>query len=328
MQGQPDESRPSRQRPERPERSVLAVPASTWRMIEKGVASEADIVFLDLEDAVAPGEKAASRANVVRAFHELDWGAKSRMYRVNALDTPYFYRDLIDVIEPAGDSVDLVMLPKCHGPEDVHVVATLLSQIELGLGLDQSIGIEIQIESPAGLIACERIAAASPRIESLVFGPGDYAASVGMPAAAIGGEDEWDAAYPGHRFHDVMHRILVAGRAAGLRVIDGPYADFRDLEGLRRSARRARALGYDGKWCIHPSQIPVVNEVFTPDAAEIAWAGRVVAAAHEANLDGRGSAALDGVMIDAASVRLAGRTLGRTRRIPGETAEHLMQEHK
>ena len=307
--------------PERPERSVLAVPASNWRMIEKGVASDADVVFLDLEDAVALGEKAASRANVVRAVHDLDWGAKPRMYRVNALDTHYFYRDLIDVVESVGDRVDLVMLPKCHGPEDVYVVATLLRQIELGLGLDREIGLEIQIESPAGLIACDRIASASPRIESLVFGPGDYAASVGMPAAAIGGEDVWDAAYPGHRFHDVMHRILVAGRAANLRVIDGPYADFRDADGLRRSARRARALGYDGKWCIHPAQIAVVNEVFTPDAAEIAWTERVVNAARTASHSGQGSVALDGIMLDGASVRLAERTLGRTGRNPAISAE-------
>lgn len=311
---------------ERPERSVLAVPASNWRMIEKGVASDADVVFLDLEDAVAPGEKAASRANVVRAFGDLDWGTKPRMYRVNALDTPHFYRDLIDVVEAVGDRVDLVMLPKCQGAEDVHVVVTLLRQIELGLALGRAIGLEIQIESPAGLIACERIAAASPRIESLVFGPGDYAASVGMPVAAIGGEDEWDAAYPGHRFHDVMHRIVVAGRAANLRVIDGPYAGFRDVEGLRRSARRARALGYDGKWCIHPAQIAVVNEVFTPDAAEIAWAERVVDAANTASRAGRGSVALDGIMLDGASVKLAERTLGRAGRTPAISAEHVMQE--
>lgn len=311
---------------ERPERSVLAVPASNWRMIEKGVASAADVVFLDLEDAVAPGEKIASRANVVRAFLDLDWGDKPRMYRVNGLDTHYFYRDLIDVVEAAGDAVDLVMLPKCNGPEDVHVVATLLRQIEIGLGRILPIGLEIQIESPAGLIACARIATASSRIESLVFGPGDFAASVGMPAAAIGGEDEWDAAYPGHRFHDVMHHILVAGRAAGLRVIDGPYADFRDDDGLRRSARRARALGYDGKWCIHPIQIPIVNEVFTPGADEIAWAERVVAAAAAAGRGGSGALAVDGVMVDAASVKLAERSLTRAGRKRATAAERDLQE--
>ncbi len=307
---------------ERRERSVLAVPASNWRMIQKGVVSEADAVFLDLEDAVAPAEKAASRANVVRAFRELDWGEKPRMFRVNGLDTQYFYRDLIDVVEAAGDSVDLVMLPKCDGPDDVHVVATLLRQIELGLGRSRPIGLEVQIESPAGLIACERIAAASPRIETLVFGPGDYAASVGMPATAIGGEDEWDAAYPGHRFHATMHRILVAGRAAGLRVIDGPFAAFRDPDGLGRSARRARALGYDGKWGIHPAQIAILNDVFTPGADEVARARQVVDAAAAARESGRGALVVDGVMVDAASVRMAEWTLLRAGRNPAEAAEH------
>ncbi len=312
---------------ERPERSVLAVPASNWRMIEKGVASAADVVFLDLEDAVSRGEKATSRANVVRAFRELDWHEKPRMYRVNGLDTPYFYRDLIDVIEPAGDAVDLVLLPKCDGPEDVHVVATLLRQIELGMGLARPIGIEIQIESALGLLTAPRIAVASDRIESLVFGPGDYAASVGMPVAAIGGEDEWDTAYPGHRLHGVMHQILVAGRAAGVRVIDGPYADYRDLDGLRRAARRACALGYDGKWCIHPAQIPVVNEVFSPSPDEIAWAERVLDAAAAAADIGRGAVAIDGVMIDAASVRMADRTLRRAGRQSFPAAEHVVREY-
>jgi citrate lyase beta subunit len=300
---------------DRPERSVLAVPASNWRMIEKGVASDADVVFLDLEDAVAPGEKISSRANVVRAFRELQWGAKPRLYRVNGLVTPYFYRDLIDVIEPAAGAVDLIMLPKCEGPQDVHVAATLLGQLELNLGLERPIGLEIQIESPAGVLHAAQIAAGSSRIESLVFGPGDYAASVGMPVTAIGGDDEWDAAYPGHRFHDVMHGILVAGRAAGVRVIDGPYATFRDLDGLRQSARRARALGYDGKWCIHPAQIPVVNEVFSPSPDEIAWAEKVVASAATAAEGGQGALQIDGIMVDAASVKMAERTLrkaGRT----------------
>lgn len=287
-------------------------------MIEKGVSSNADLVFLDLEDAVAPSEKVASRANVVRAFVELDWGRKPRMYRVNGLDTYLLYRDLIDVIEPAHGQVDLVLLPKCESAADVHVVSTLLRQIEGSLGIERTIGIEVQIESAAGLLAAARIASSSPRIESLVFGPGDYAASVGMPVAAIGTDDDWDAAYPGHRFHDVMHGLLVAGRAAGVRVIDGPYASYRDLDGLRRSALRARALGYDGKWCIHPAQIPVINEVFSPSHGERAWAERVVHAAAAAAAEGRGALQTDGVMLDAASIRMAERTLRRAGALTNE----------
>ena len=174
----------------RVERSVLATPASSWRMIEKAVTSAADVVFLDLEDAVAPEEKAAGRQNVIRAVRELDWGTKPRLYRVNALDTPFFYRDLIDVVEATGDRLDLVMVPKVDRPEDVYVVATLLAQIEANKGLQNRIGLELQIETAEGLLNCDRIAKVSPRIEALVFGPGDYAASVRMPLAAIGGSDE------------------------------------------------------------------------------------------------------------------------------------------
>jgi citrate lyase subunit beta/citryl-CoA lyase len=293
------------------QRSVLICPASHPRMPQRAVASGADVIVLDLEDAVATGEKAAARTALVRSLRELDWRGRPRRYRVNGLETPFFYRDLIDVLEPAGDSVDAVVVPKVERPEDVHVVATLLAQIEASAGLERPIGIEVQIESPLGLRHCEAIAAASPRLRSLVFGPGDYAAAAGMPLTAIGVADEWDAAYPGHRYHDAMHRILVAGRAAGVRVIDGPYAALRDEEGLRRSCLVARALGYDGKWCIHPDQIETINDVFSPGAEEVAWARRVVDAAEEAERHGLGAAALDGRMIDGASVRMARSLLAR-----------------
>ena len=295
----------------RPERSVLAVPASNWRMVEKAVASAADVVCLDLEDAVAPSEKAASRQHVIRAVRELDWGSKPRFFRMNALDTPFFYRDLVEIVEAVGDRLDLILVPKVNRPEDVIVVETLLTQIEAAVGVARPIGIEIQIETAAGLISCERIAHASPRIEAIVFGPGDYAASVRIPAVSIGTPDEWDAAYGGQRFHYVMHRILVAGRAAGLRVIDGPFADYRDLDGFRRSCQAARALGFDGKWCIHPSQITVANEVFSPTEQELTWARRVLAAYEVAAQEGRGAVAVDGTMIDAASIRMAEATLAQ-----------------
>lgn len=290
-------------------RSILSVPASSPRMIEKALATSADMVFLDLEDAVAPAEKAAARSHVIAAMRDMDWQGKPRAFRVNGLDTPYCYRDVIEIVEALEGQVDLVIVPKVGRPEDVAVVATLLRQIELATGSGQRVGIEAQIESAAGLVACERIATASDRLEALIFGPGDFAATVGMPASTIGTPDDWDARYPGHRWHYAMSRIVVAARAAGLRAVDGPYADVRDLEGLRRSCEQARALGFDGKWCIHPAQIPVVNEVFTPAAAEQAWARRVLAAYEEATAAGRGAIMLDGKMIDAANVRMAQRTL-------------------
>lgn len=290
-------------------RSELAVPASNWRMIEKAVASAADRIFLDLEDAVAPAEKATARASVVRALTELDWGDKPRAFRVNALDTPFFYRDLIEILEVAGDRVELVVVPKVNRSEDLHVVATLLAQIEASVGLARPLALEAQIETGEGLVNCERIAAHGGRLAALTFGPGDYAASVGIPSAGIGAVDEWDAAYGGHRWHYPMSRILVAARAAGLRAIDGPYADYRDPDGLRLSCRRARALGYDGKWCIHPGQIEIVNEVFSPSERELTRARAVIAAYEAAMAEGRGAITVEGRMIDAASLRLARRTL-------------------
>jgi citrate lyase subunit beta/citryl-CoA lyase len=295
----------------RVERSELAVPASNPAMIRKALASVADVIFLDLEDAVAPSEKAASRDQVIAAVRDLDWGRKPRVYRINALDTPYFYRDLIDIVEAVGDRLDLIIVPKVNRPEDVYVVDTLLTQLEAHIGISRRIGLEVQIETAAGLLTCDQIAHASPRLESLIFGPGDFSASIGMPTSSIGGTDQWDDLYPGHRHGYAMQRLLVAARASGLRVIDGPYADFRDLDGLRQSCRRARALGYDGKWCIHPGQIETTNDVFSPTDQEIAWARKVVEAYDAAGREGRGALAVEGTMVDAASVRMARVTLER-----------------
>jgi citrate lyase beta subunit len=295
------------------ERSELAVPASNWRMIEKSASSDADLAFLDLEDSVAPAAKSQARVNVIRAFNELSWGVKPHVFRMNALDTPYFYRDLIEIVEGAPAQVDLILVPKVNRPEDVYVVDTLLTQIEAAVCVEQPIGLEVLIETAEGLINCEQIARASARVESIVFGPGDYTASLRIPATSIGTPDEWDAVYPGHRFHYPMHRILVAGRAAGIRVIDGPFADYRDLDGFRTSCVLARSLGYDGKMCIHPAQISVANEVFAPTKAEIAWARRVVDAYERATAEGTGAITIDDKMIDVASIRMAETTLERAR---------------
>jgi citrate lyase beta subunit len=279
-------------------------------MVEKALASEADAVFLDLEDAVAPDSKAAARGDVVSALEELDWRGRPGLFRANALDTSYFYRDLIEVVEEAGDSLDAVMIPKVNRPEDLHAVSILLSQLELAMELDRGkIKLEAQIESAEGLANVDSIANATDRLTALHFGPGDFAASTGMPQTSIGVMDEWDEAYPGHRFHYAMQRIVVAARAADLRVLDGPVADYRDEEGLRRSCLIARSLGFDGKWCIHPAQIGIVNEVFSPTDREVEWAKKVVAAYEEASAGGSGSVSVDGQMIDAASIRMARTTL-------------------
>jgi citrate lyase beta subunit len=289
-------------------RSLLAVPATRRKMVEKALASDADAVFLDLEDAVAPEGKAAARGDVVSALKELDWHGRPGLYRANALDTSYFYRDLIEVVEEAGDSLDAIMVPKVNRPEDLHAVSMLLSQLELEKG---KIKLEAQIESAEGLTNVDSIASATSRLEALHFGPGDFAASVSMPQTSIGVMDEWDDVYPGHRFHYAMQRIVVAARAAGVRVLDGPVADYSDEEGLRRSCMIARSLGFDGKWCIHPAQIAVVNETFSPTDREVEWAKKVVAAYEEANATGSGSVSVDGHMVDAASIKLARNTLGK-----------------
>jgi citrate lyase beta subunit len=295
-------------------RSVLAVPASSGKMIEKGPSSGADLFFLDLEDAVAPNEKGSARGNVVRAINELDWRGRPTMYRMNSLDTPYFYRDVIEVVEGAGGKLATILVPKVEAPRDLHALDSLLTSIELAAGLEPGkVKLEAQIETARGVTNVDGIARAAPRLEALHFGPGDYAASVRMPQTSIGTADEWDEVYRGHRFHYAMCRIVVAARAADLRVVDGPVADYRDEEGLRKACLVARSLGFDGKWCIHPAQAETVNEVFSPTEGEVEWAEKIVAAYEEAGAGGVGSISVDGKMVDAASIKMARNTLDLAR---------------
>ena len=295
-------------------RSVLAVPASKWKMVEKGPLSGADLFFLDLEDAVAPNEKAAARENVIQAIKELDWQGRPTFYRINSLDTPYFYRDVIEVVEEAGEGLDLILVPKVERAEDLSTLDTLLTSIELNAGLEPGkVKLEAQVETAKGLVSIDAVARATERLEALVLGPGDFAASVRIPQMSIGTVDEWDEAYPGDRFHYAMQRIVVAARAADLRAVDGPVADYRDEEGLRKSCLRARSLGFDGKWCVHPSQVEIVNEAFSPTEKELEWARKVVSAYEEANAAGSGSISVNGQMIDAASIRMAKNTLDLAR---------------
>lgn len=293
------------ERPVRLMRSMLFVPASRPAMIAKAAASAADAVCLDLEDSVLPDEKVASRGNVVRALRELDFGNRVRMVRINSLDGEYADRDLMEVLEGAADRVDLVMIPKVGSAADVAFVDNVLARIEKARGLTQRIGLEAQIESAAGFLYVREIASASPRLEGLIFGPGDFAASMQMPATAIGELDAHDAAYPGHRYHAVMLTIVAAARANGLRCMDGPYAGYTDTAGLVRACQIAVALGFDGKQCIHPGQLATVNAAFSPSEEEVARASALVTAYESAIAEGRGAASYQGRMIDAASLRMA-----------------------
>lgn len=295
------------------ERSVLLVPASNWSMIQKTAASAADAVCIDLEDAVAPELKEASRANVARAFTELDFGAKLKLFRMNGLDTGWAYGDLIEIVEAAGPQVDLVVVPKVNGPEDIRFVDTLLGQIESHRRLTRRIGIEALIETAAGCVNLREIAAASPRLEGFVYGSGDYAASMGMPMASIGELDDNDVIYPGHRWHAVMHTIVGTARAFGKRAIDGPFAGIRNEAGLEQACRIGRAMGFDGKWCIHPSQVAAANRTYAPAASELAWARTVLAEYAAATAAGRGAITVGGKMIDAASLRMAETIVDRAR---------------
>jgi citrate lyase subunit beta/citryl-CoA lyase len=293
---------------ERPRRSTHAVPGSNERFIAKAAGLDADEIFLDLEDAVAQSEKARARQQVIGALGDLDFGTKTVVVRVNGTDTPHFYRDLIDVVEQAGERLHAIMLPKVRTPGDVEMTDKLLTQIELAMGQTVGrIGIEAQIEDATGLVACEAIASASARMETLIFGPGDYSAAVGIPITTIGGTPP---GYPGDHLNYVYSRLVVAARAAGIQAIDGPYGNVKDADGLRERARLARALGMDGKWTIHPDQIAVVNEVFSPSREEFDRAAAMLAAYQEAaDAGGRGAAMFDGEMIDEANRKMAERVV-------------------
>jgi citrate lyase subunit beta/citryl-CoA lyase len=300
----------------RPRRSTLAVPGSSERFLAKAAGLAADEVFLDLEDAVAPSAKAAAR-DLVAAALRADWTAKVKAVRVNDARTGWAYRDVAGVVEQAGQSLDVIVLPKVTGPRDIAWLDLLLGQVEQSVGLPPGrIGIEAQIEDAAGLAAVDAIAAASARLEALVFGPADFMASLGMRSLTVGVQP---AGYAGDAFHYAHMRILVAARANGLQAIDGPHAAIDDLDGLRRSAASVAALGYDGKWVIHPSQIDTVNAEFSPSQADFDRAELLLEAYDYYTGRGLGAAVLDGEMIDEASRKLAlvaavrGRAAGLTR---------------
>jgi malyl-CoA/(S)-citramalyl-CoA lyase len=309
-------------------RSELAVPGSNVRMLEKAPTLGADIVMLDLEDAVAPDDKPQARVNIIEALRELDWSACSVSLRINGLDTHYCYRDLVEVVEEAGQFIDTIMIPKVGGAGDVHLVATLLTQIEDAVRLPRRIGLAVLIETALGMVNVDEIARACPeRMEAMVFGVADYAASLQSHTTSIGGANPdyamlTDPGEPdgrqwhwGDQWHYALSRIAVTCRAYGLRPIDGPFGDFTDPAGYLASAHRAAVLGYEGKWAIHPSQIALANEVFTPDDHLVEKTHRIIAAMKEAAADGKGAVSLDGRLIDAASIRMAETLLAKLEQI-------------
>lgn len=290
--------------PKRLRRSELSTPATNPKMIEKAVTqSAADLVFLDLEDAVAPAAKAGARGNIVKALNTLDWGRRTRAYRINGVQTQWCHGDLVEIVSAAGANIDVIIVPKVRSPRDVWFVDDLLTQIEMQHSLEVGrIGIEVLIEETAALACVEDIAASSPRLEALILGVGDLAASQGIRNGQIGADG--DGNYPGDIWHYARNRTIVAARANGLDAIDGPFAEFSNVDAYRHAADLAAHLGAVGKWCIHPAQIPVANEVFSPTDAEILEATLIVEAMKTAEADGLGAASIDGVMIDAASARI------------------------
>jgi citrate lyase subunit beta/citryl-CoA lyase len=273
-------------------------------MIEKSADSDADFVFLDLEDAVAPGDKVQARKNAIEAVNDIDWAGKGKTIavRINGLDTHYMYRDVIDLVEQAGNKLDTIFIPKAGVPADVYMVDALLTQIEEAKGFENKIAIEAIIETTLGMANVEAIAQSSPRLEALHFGVADYSASCRARTVNIGG---LNPDYPGDQWHSAISRMVVACRAYGLRPIDGPFGDIKDPEGYMLACRRGAALGIEGKWAIHPSQIEMANEVFSPPEAEVAKAHRILEELEKAAKEGKGAATLDGKMIDAASAKMA-----------------------
>lgn len=295
-------------------RSELSTPATSTKMINKAAASDADLVFLDLEDAVAPQEKEGARANIVAGFNDLDWGKKVRAYRINGVHTPWCYGDVIEVVSQAGANVDVIIVPKVKAPRDVWFIDDLLRQIELKHGLEVGrIKLELLIEETEALACVEAIAASSDRLEALILGVGDLSASQGMRAAHIGGGDGKGPGYPGDIWHYARNRMIVAARANGLDAIDGPFGNFRNPEAYRTSATQAAILGAVGKWCIHPSQVEVANAVFAPTPEEVATATKIIDAVHQAEAQGHGAANLDGMMVDAATTRIYELVIERAR---------------
>ncbi|WP_223479426.1 HpcH/HpaI aldolase/citrate lyase family protein [Oricola indica] len=291
--------------PKRLRRCQLAVPGSSDKMMTKAASLGVDHVFLDLEDAVAPNAKVEARGQIVNALNTLDFGSTIRCVRINDLDTHYAYEDIITVVEGAGDKIDTILVPKVRNACDVRFVDRLLTQIEMKLGITRRIGIELLIEEAEAMMRVDEIAGASDRIEALIFGMGDYSASQGIDTRAIAG----DSGYPGDIWHYARFKMIVAARTYGLDAVDGPFVNFRDGDWFRTECVRAKQLGAVGKWAIHPSQVAIAQEVFSPSQEEVDKAYEAVAAYREAQEQGLGAIQVDGQMVDVATVRLVQKVI-------------------
>lgn len=318
--------------PARLNRSEQAVPGSNTRFLEKAAQGNADMVFLDLEDAVAPDQKEQARKNIIQALHDLDWSGKTVSIRINGLDTHYCYRDVVDIMEQAGDKIDLIMIPKAGTAADIYAIDMLCTQIEAAKGYKTRVGFEMIIETALGMQNVHEIAAASKRNESLHFGVADYAASTKARTTNIGGPNPdyvvlTDADANGNRdrhwgdmWHYAIARMVVAARANGLRAIDGPFGDIKDADGYRAQALRAAILGCEGKWAIHPSQVDIANDVFSPSEKALATARAILSAMEEAKQKGLGAVTLDGKLIDIASIKQAEVLVKTAEQIANATA--------
>jgi citrate lyase subunit beta/citryl-CoA lyase len=286
------------------QRSELAVPGSSPEMFEKALKSKADYVFLDLEDAVSPMDKVTARQNVIKALKDINWreSGKTISVRINSPDTHYMYRDLVDIVEEVGDKLDTILLPKAGTASDIYMIDCLLTQIETNKKLKNKIGIECLIETALGMSNIKEIAKSSERLEALHFGVADYAASLRARTVVIGG---LNPDYPGDQWHHGLSQLVMTCRAYGLRAIDGPFGDFNDPDAYVEAAKRGAAIGIEGKWAIHPSQIELANKVFSPPSSEVTKAKRILEELDKAAKAGKGAAQLDGRMIDAASARMA-----------------------
>ncbi|MGO8857441.1 MAG: HpcH/HpaI aldolase/citrate lyase family protein [Steroidobacteraceae bacterium] len=312
-------------------RSELAVPGTDPALFTKAAQSNADVIFLDCEDAVAPDDKEKARKHIIAGLNEVDWGSKTMMVRINGLDTHYMYRDVVDIVE-ACPRLDMILIPKVGVAADVYAVDMLVTQIEAAKQRDKRIGFAVLIETALGMANVETIAQASRRLEAMSFGVADYAASTRARTTVIGGVNKdsgvlTDKAADGTRqyfwtdpWHAAQTRMLVACRAYGLRPIDGPFGDFKDPDGYIAAANRAAVLGYEGKWAIHPSQIDLANQVFTPSDAEVTKARRILEAMTQAAKDGRGAVSLDGRLIDMASIRMAQALIAKANSITAAKA--------